>query len=317
MIVPTIDIGPFLDPNATPAARDQVVQEVGRACRDIGFLVVTNHGIPSTTIENAFSVAKRYFDLDLSEKSKIPMTDDYPYGYESGEILSKSRDDGINLADLKETFQICLGALGKTPKLTPVWPDQPNDFKDAMTTYYRGLEGLAEQIMRIFACALDQPANWFDNKIDNHMSSLRILNYPHQDQQPETEQIRASAHTDYGSLTILAVDDAPGGLQVLSDGEWQSVKAPPNSFVVNLGDLMERWTNDHWRSTMHRVINPPVTSGKSNRRQSIAFFHCINFDTVVECIDSCQSPSNPPKYPPILAGEHLLQKHAAAQGKKY
>lgn len=136
---------------------------------------------------------------------------------------------------------------------------------------------------------------------------------------PGTEQIRASAHTDYGSLTILAVDDAPGGLQVQdAQGQWQSVKAPANSFVVNLGDLMARWTNDQWRSTMHRVVNPlpeDIATAKSNRRQSIAYFYNINYDTSIECIVSCQSVDNPPKYAPILAGEHLLMKHAAAQGR--
>ncbi len=158
------------------------------------------------------------------------------------------------------------------------------------------------------------------------ISILNVLynrNYPHQDQTPGKDQIRASAHTDYGSLTILAVDDAPGGLQVQDvNDQWESVKAPSNSFVVNLGDLMARWTNDEWRSTMHRVINPPQDDDqqqqaqKSNRRQSIAFFHCINYDAVVECIESCKSPENPPKYEPILAGVHLLQKHEAAQARK-
>lgn len=139
-------------------------------------------------------------------------------------------------------------------------------------------------------------------------------NYPHQDQETGTEQIRASAHTDYGSLTILAVDDAPGGLQVRDlQGEWHSVKAPANSYVVNLGDLMQHWTNDQWRSTMHRVINPP-SGCANNRRQSIAFFHNINADTSVECIPTCQSPENPAKYPPVLAGEYLMKKHSAAMG---
>jgi isopenicillin N synthase-like dioxygenase len=146
------------------------------------------------------------------------------------------------------------------------------------------------------------------------MSLLLSRNYPHQDQEPGLEQIRASAHTDYGSLTILAVDDAPGGLQVRDlQGEWHSVKAPAGSYVVNLGDLMQHWTNDQWRSTMHRVVNPP-SGCASNRRQSIAFFHNINADTTVECIPTCQSPESPAKYPPVLAGEYLMTKHRAAMG---
>ncbi|KAF1336419.1 2og-fe alamin adenosyltransferase, partial [Globisporangium splendens] len=321
MYVPVIDIHAFLDENATQEARDAVAEQVGHACREIGFLVVTNHGVAEVTIKDAFQAAKEYFDQSTEEKKKVPMSPEYPYGYECGEILSKSREEGVaSLADLKETFQICIGALGKTPVLTPLWPEGPESFKPAMTEYYRSLEKLASTMMQIFACALKLPPTWFDNKIDNHMSSLRILNYPHQDHQSGTEQIRASAHTDYGSLTILAVDDAPGGLQVQDhDGNWQDVKAPAGSFVINLGDLMNCWTNEQWKSTMHRVVNPPpanVSGRANNRRQSIAFFHCINADTVVECIESCQSVENPAKYTPVVAGEYLMTKHNAAQGHK-
>ena len=149
-------------------------------------------------------------------------------------------------------------------------------------------------------------------------------NYPHQDHAPEPGQVRASAHTDYGAFTLLVADNAPGGLQVLNrDGSWQSVSLPPHSFVVNLGDLMQRWTNDCWKSTMHRVVNPPLpevdprTAAPSNRRQSIAFFFNMNKDALIECIETCKADGEKPKYEPILAGEHLLQKHAAAMGMPY
>lgn len=323
LAVPVIDIHAFLDANASESARADVAQQVDRACREIGFLVITNHGVADATIKGAFAAAKEYFDQSAEEKQKVPMSPEYPYGYECGEILSKSRDeDGVeeSKADLKETFQICIGAEGKTPVIAPLWPEGPASFQPAMTAYYRSLETLASTMMEIFACALKLPPTWFNDKIDNHMSSLRILNYPHQDHEPNTEQIRASAHTDYGSLTILAVDDAPGGLQVRDlQGQWQSVKAPAGSFIVNLGDLMNCWTNEQWRSTLHRVVNPPpatVSGRENNRRQSIAFFHCINSDTVVKCIESCQSVDNPAKYEPVLAGEYLMAKHNAAQGHK-
>ncbi|KAL3661803.1 hypothetical protein V7S43_013097 [Phytophthora oleae] len=317
MIVPVIDISPFVSESpCSKAARDAIVSQVAVACRNVGFLVITGHGIASATIADAFGAAKDYFDQPTDVKKRVSMTPEYPYGYESAEILSNSieKDGGKALPDLKETFQVCVGPEGRNPNVPARWPEGPERFKDAMTSYYRNMEKLAVVMMRIFAFALELPGDYFDKKIDNHMSSLRILNYPHQDQQPGTEQIRASAHTDYGSLTILAVDDAPGGLQVKDlQGEWHSVKAPANSYVVNLGDLMQHWTNDQWRSTMHRVINPP-SGCENNRRQSIAFFHNINADTVVQCIPTCQSPENPAKYPPVLAGEYLMAKHNAAMG---
>lgn len=138
-------------------------------------------------------------------------------------------------------------------------------------------------------------------------------NYPDVEETPEEGQIRASAHTDYGTVTILKPDDAPGGLQVLGkDGEWHDVPYIPGAYVINLGDLMARWTNDKWVSTLHRVVNPPTDAGRSCRRQSVAFFHNINADAVVECIDTCQSEDNPPKYPPVKAFDFLLEKHLAS-----
>ncbi|KAF4129209.1 2OG-Fe(II) oxygenase superfamily [Phytophthora infestans] len=316
MIVPVINISPFVNEFVSPKARDEVVSQVADACRSIGFLIIINHGIASDTIAQAFEAARDYFDQPSDVKKKVAMSPEYPYGYESAEILSNSveKDDDKTLPDLKETFQVCVGPDGREPTIPAQWPEGPKGFQDFMTTYYRSVEKLAAVMMQIFACALQLPSDFFDKKIDNHMSSLRILNYPHQEEEPGTTQIRASAHTDYGSLTILAVDDAPGGLQVRDlQGEWHDVKAPANSYIVNLGDLMQHWTNDQWRSTMHRVINPP-SGCKNNRRQSIAFFHNINADTVVECISTCQSPEDPAKYPPVLAGEYLMAKHNAAMG---
>ena len=131
-------------------------------------------------------------------------------------------------------------------------------------------------------------------------------NYP--DQHTIPGQLRASAHTDYGTMTIL-LQDTRGGLQVLTkDDTWLDVTPIPNTFVVNIGDLMARWTNDRWVSTLHRVVDPPTPG----RRQSVAFFHNINADHLVECIPTCTSAKEPAKYQPITALDHLLSKHMAS-----
>lgn len=141
-------------------------------------------------------------------------------------------------------------------------------------------------------------------------------NYPHLDSEPGANQTRASVHTDYGSLTILRQDGGVSGLEVQNrSGHWVPVQQIPDSFVINLGDLMSRWTNDQWVSTPHRVVVPPLNAAASNRRISMAFFHNINADHVVHCIETCQSESNPSKYPPINAMEHLMQKHRASTKK--
>jgi len=147
------------------------------------------------------------------------------------------------------------------------------------------------------------PENWFADKTTRHRSALRALNYPEQTSLPADGQQRAGAHTDYGSLTIL-LQDSVGGLQVMAkDGQWKDVPYIPNSFVINIGDLMARWTNDKWVSTLHRV--KPLLP----RRQSIAFFQNINADYLVECIPTCLEPGGLPKYPPIKAWDHLIEKH--------
>jgi len=315
VLVPVIDLGPFWD--GGEAGKLEIAAEVNRVCRDIGFFAITNHRIPQSIIDEASTAAKTFFDLPAEDKCEVVMTKDYPYGY-SGfgqEILSNSKQPGkATPFDLKETFQVCIGPEGEGDgKTPPKWPSKPAELKPSLTNYYRELEKLAANILRIFALALKLPEDWFEPKINRHQSALRILNYPHPDHQPLPGQLRASEHTDYGSLTILLQDNAPGGLQVRNrDGSWQDIKYVPGSFVINIGDLMARWTNDAWVSTLHRVINPPPNAEGSTRRQSMAFFHNINEDAVVSCIETCTDPLSPNKYPPVKAGDYLLMKHHAA-----
>jgi isopenicillin N synthase-like dioxygenase len=138
---------------------------------------------------------------------------------------------------------------------------------------------------------------------------MRMVHYPHQDAPPPPGALRAGAHTDYGTLTILRQDDAPGGLEVQdAAGRWVPVPFQPGSFVVNIGDLMARWTNDRWRSTLHRVVNPPPEPGRSNRRTSLPFFHNANWDARIECLPTCLAAGEAPRHAPVLAGAHLMAK---------
>lgn len=307
--VPLVDLREWFGFESGSKERMNVVEKMKFACEKVGFLAISGHGIPSEVIENAWNTSREFFDLSLDEKLKVSMKGDDAYGYEHQEILSLSMETGEKpIADWKETFNVCVNAYSVK------WPKCPKDMENHLTRYYREMERLAAEIMRMFALALNLPEHWFDNKIDRNQSALRILNYPHQETAPEEGQVRASAHTDYGSLTILLTDDAPGGLQVLNkDGSWQDVRPEKGAFVVNLGDLMARWTNDRWKSTLHRVVNPPRDLGVDTRRQSIAFFHNPNPDAMIECIVLGENES--PKYPPITAQEHLFSKHFKAMRK--
>jgi len=232
--VPTLDIGSFLHGNESD--KNKVAASLNKACEEIGFFSVINHGVPKTTITNCWETTKRYFDLSAKEKHLIPMTEDYPYGYSgfAEENLSKGLGDTATAPDLKECF--CIGPYNPASGIgAPMYPKNPSAVQRDWHAYYQSMEQLSANLLSIFARALKLPDNWFENKIDHHRCALRFLNYPEQMKPPLPNQIRAGAHTDYGSLTILLQDNV-GGLQVLSrKGQWQDVVSPPDSFVINLG----------------------------------------------------------------------------------
>lgn len=240
----------------------------------------------------------------------------YPYGYTpfSGEALNRSIG-GVGVPDLKETYSI--GPVGEPPRSldamtdpyerdvwssTP-WPDAMPELRESLEAYYRAMATLAETIIESFTYALGLKAGWFRPFTDAPGSALRLAHYPPLANPPEPGEFRAGAHSDYGTITILRLDSEPG-LQVQSaDGSWSDVDAPDGAFVVNLGDLMQRWTNDRWRSTMHRVV---VSEGRhGQRRLTMPFFHNANWDAHVECLVAA---GEEPRHEPVLAGEHLMEK---------
>ncbi|HYL47553.1 MAG TPA: 2-oxoglutarate and iron-dependent oxygenase domain-containing protein [Candidatus Limnocylindrales bacterium] len=315
---PVVDLSKFED--VSPEARKSLAHDVDQICRQTGFLAVVEHGVPEEVIERAWKATRRFFDLPLEKKLEVKMPyAGYPYGYAplQAEALAKSLGDETP-PDLKETFSI--GPLQqKTPEADDpdadfryaanLWPKEPADFREAWTEYYRELGELARRIMWIFALALDLPEGYFDFVIDDPISAMRGLNYPHPAAPPKTGQLRAGAHSDYGSLTILLSEPAPGGLEIFTpEKKWVAVPSVPGAFVVNIGDLMARWTNDRWVSTLHRVVNPPADASGSTRRQSIAFFHQPNWDAEITCIPTCLAPGEKPKYAPVKSGKHLMAK---------
>ena len=196
------------------------------------------------------------------------------------------------------------------PHFAPnVWPSEPEEMQETWEGYFATMSELARQLMRIFAVGLELPIDFFEDKIDRHISMFRALNYPSQPEEPLPGQLRAGAHSDYGSLTIVRQEDRPGGLQVMAkSGEWTDVPAIPGAFVVNIGDLMAEWTNDRWVSTMHRVVNPPRDLAEDSQRISLVYFHQPNYDAMVECLPTVLEPGEEPKYAPISSGQHLYEK---------
>ena len=294
--VPVIDLSPF-----DGAGRATVVDQVRRACEDVGFLVVTGHGIAPDLLERMSAVSREFFDLPDAEKAVHRHPERGARYVPIGSESVAASLDLVTPPDLKEAYSIY--------RLdTDEWPPRPAAMRETWQEYYRALAALAGRVMRIFALALDLDEHWFDDKIDHADASLWVSNYPAQLVEPEPGQLRAGPHTDYDTLTLLKVEDVPGGLQVeIEPGIWADVPYVPGSYVVNIGDLMSRWTNDRWVSTMHRVTNPPPGSGPAARRQSIVFFHKPNDDAVIAPIPTCVGPEGP-RYAPVLAGEYMAEK---------
>ena len=325
MAIPVIDIAPSV---RSESARRTVAQAIGGACETIGFFAIVGHGVPDAVDRACWNAARAFFDLPLAERERVAFPHvGYPYGYArlAGETLAVSRGEAAP-PDLKESYSI--GPL-RHPARAPedpseafvysanLWPDQPSDFRAACEAYYRAMEDLAARLMTLFAVALDLAPDFFDDKIDQHISALRALNYPDQQVAPEPGQLRAGAHSDYGSLTILRQEQAPGGLEVLTlDDQWTPVPAIDGAYVVNIGDLMARWTNDRWVSTLHRVVNPPPDAAGSTRRQSIAFFHQPNWDAEIRCLPTCLAAGSVAKYGPVRSGPYLMSKFTSTVDQK-
>jgi isopenicillin N synthase-like dioxygenase len=294
---------------------------VADACERIGFFKIANHGVDQLLIDKAFETAGAFFaqPADIKDRSRPPRSAS-ARGYHALATKNLAKTLGYdNPADLREQFYIGpltsrAAQFAHIPGAAElyadnIWPDAPASYRSVFTAYYQALESLGQSLMRVFALALDVPEGYFDDKIDRHFSTLPANHYPEPEGDPLPNQIRAGEHTDFGSLTILAVSDAAGGLQVkLKDGTWADVTAKRNEFIVNIGDMMQRWTNDRWVSNLHRVVNPPTERRIGSRRMSIGYFLHPNYDAEIACIPSCAGPSNPARYPPVRAGDMMRKK---------
>jgi isopenicillin N synthase-like dioxygenase len=318
-MVPLIDIAPFL--HGTDAEKKRVASAVDAACRDIGFLIIQGHDVSQALIDDMHEVSHKYFARPFWEKMRHKLPTDRMRGYSPMESHSLANSFGEAApADLREQFNMGpfdhafdeyhFGDDGARFFPPNIWPERPEHLRPLYETYYRSMERLAADLMRIFAVALGIPETFFDRKIDKHITSLCVNHYPGQSEPPKEGQLRGGAHCDFGSLTIVHTDTDVGGLQVrLKDGTWSTVPHIPGSFVINLGDLMAQWTNDRWVSTLHRVANPPREKAHVSKT-SLLFFHQPNYDATVECIPSCADADNPPKYPTTTSGEHIMMKFA-------
>ena len=303
--------------------RRRVARQIDDANSHIGFLCVINHGISAQLLDDMYSVTTEFFDLSDQEKLAVRAEPGTSRGYMPPKSRALARTRGrVTPADLVEFFS---NGLPDVPTDDPwfrrarahghfhdnVWPTQPTAFRDIWKRYYYAQAALASDLMRLFALALGLDEHWFDDKVDRPISNLFANHYPPLDSAPEPGQLRIGEHTDYGSLTLLYQRDAVGGLEVCLDGSWMPIDPVPNSFVVNIGDLMARWTNDRWISTLHRVQNPTLR-GPASRRLSLPFFCQPNYDALIETVPTCVTAKSPPRYAVITSGANVTAKTNAS-----
>ncbi len=320
--IPVVDLGAFL--TASAEEQSSIAHEVDNICRNTGFLIIENHGVPADVIQHAWRSTRTFFDLPLADKLTAKSANPRcPRGYfpMASEALAKSL--GVNTPpDIKESFGIGR-MVAPQVQLPPddydfyfgenLWPTAMPRLQSSLTTYFEAMTELGSRVLRLFAAALDMPHDYFEQFHTYPMSALRCINYPGTDQPLLPMQRGAGEHSDYGSITILKSDPAVPGLEIkLASGKWVRAPLVDDAFIVNIGDMMARWTNDRWVSTLHRVVQPDGQSDGVQRRQSMAYFYNTNFDAAIDCIPSCLGAGEAPKYETVYSGPYLKSRFTAA-----
>ncbi|KNG44833.1 Clavaminate synthase-like protein [Stemphylium lycopersici] len=336
--LPMIDISPFMDAHATNEARSTTAAAINAACINYGFFYLTGHGIPVTKLDSIINLARTFFALPLEEKNKIKRFDagspeggDGARGYQGlGENVTGGLQDMQEAIDFYADWPASKreagdGGPGSVKSLQGVnlWPEEPAELKSVYQEYISQVREVGEALVHAMGVALDlgpasteagadsttQDEEVFLRNCNDSFWVMRMIGYPPltTPHTPGTDisQFSCGAHTDYGCVTLLLTDPTPAALQVqLKDGTWLNADPIPGAFVVNIGDMIERWTNGLWKSTMHRVIHRG-----EEYRVSVPFFYEPNFDAVVRPLDECVKRSGRKSmHEGSTYGEHLLTK---------
>jgi isopenicillin N synthase-like dioxygenase len=298
--LPIIDLSPFAGGGSGAA---EVVRRIQSACLHTGFFLVTGHGVDAAITARLYDEARAFFDQAEDDKRALTGSPAEPGGLGYAPLLKEAlaaTQGQATPGDIKESINFGPRLAGSP------WPGNGRALQEACAAYFAEMERLAKQLRQIFCAAIGLPADYFEPSFREHLSALRVINYPAQTEAPLAGQLRAGTHTDYGFMTILRSEASPGGLQVQRrDGTWIDAPAIDNAFVVNIADAFMRWTNDTWVSTPHRVINPPQSMRGLARRQSMAFFVNPSSETQIECLQAFCPAGTQPKYEPVSFANYI------------
>ncbi|PZW42548.1 isopenicillin N synthase-like dioxygenase [Mesonia algae] len=304
--IPSVDLSDFLSDD--PKRKEKFVNEIGKAYEEIGFVSLKNHFLSDDLVSELYKEVKSFFDLSLETKEKYEIEG---LGGQRGYIsFGKEHAKGKKEGDLKEFWH-----FGQEPSedvnLIEDYPEnvQVEELKDFNKTgmeAYRMLEKTGIYVLRALALYINLDENYFDHWASNGNSILRPIHYPPITEEPKGA-VRAGAHGDINLITLL-MGASTGGLQVLrKDGEWIDAIPEEDELVINVGDMLERHTNNKLRSTIHRVINPPKEQW-SQPRYSIPFFMHPRSEMKLDCLEECIDENHPKQYEDITAGEFLHQR---------
>lgn len=300
--IPLIDIGPLADPAGQGLER--AVGAIADACETAGFFYVTGHGVPIAQVEAVFAAADWFFALPQPERDALDVARSPNF---RGYVPMGITGPGVPRRML-EAFQMMLELGPDDPDVRAgsimhgpnVWPPDAPEFRAAMTAYYTAMTSLSDRLLAGFARALGLEPGHFREFFRKPLTQLRLLHYPPQPPQDRDAVLGVEAHTDTGAFTILAQDET-GGLEVRNRaGRWIEATPIAGSFVVNIADMMQRWTNGRFVSTPHRVAN----RGHSGRI-SIPFFANPDYEAVVSPLPGCVPAGAEPAYPPLACGPYV------------
>lgn len=294
-LVPVIDLSRF----DNPTDRRAISQEIRSACLSTGFFLVKGHGIPTEVCSAITAASKRYFALPERERMNDLIDEHFRRGFMPRSEGSRATVESYELSlDLPlDDPDVVAGYFLHGPNR---WPKNHPWLRAAVEPYLEAALGLGEKLQRLFALSLDLEEDFFVELCKRPTLHMRLFHYFSQTEEERRKHFATGAHTDLGMLTIL-MQDPNGGLELqVRDGEWIQAPYVENAFVINVGDLLELWTNELYVSTPHRVV------GLTDRdRYSVPVFFSPAFKTVVECLPSCLAPGEVPKFAPLNTGEYL------------
>ena len=301
--IPIIDIAPLVIPDHNTKLIRRTDDEIREACRSVGFFYIKNHQIPQSHIDSLISLVHAFFNLSLEEKMKIHISkSDIFRGYTPlGKELTNDKYDWHECVDFGLDLESNDSDINNGKNLVGPnqWPEDQHNFKKALENHWKLMIILGRRITQGLSISLGLPKNYFLPFMNKSHSYMRVSNYPPLENKKNIDH-GIGSHIDYGFLTILLQDNISGLEIKNSNNEWFSAPIIPGTFLINIGHMMQRWTNDYYRATIHRVVSP-----KDEARCSIPFFFEPNFDTVVKPLETFCSEDNPARYKPIHFGNYL------------